>query len=143
VPRERLPDLMLAFAEEVSRLSTCSRLSVGAVVTDVTLEQVLGYGYNGNAVGLPNRCDSDLPGACRCVHAEANALLKAAWRGPKHLFVTATPCVMCAKLMVNAGVVTVHAATWYRDRTGVTEVLGPAGVTVVIRDEAGVFRKHA
>jgi dCMP deaminase len=141
VPRERLPDLMLAFAEEVSRLSTCGRLSVGAVVTDLSLEQVLGYGYNGNAIKLPNRCDSDMPGQCGCVHAETNALLKAP-RGSKQIFITATPCVMCAKQMVNAGVITVFAATWYRDRAGVTDVLVPAGITVMIRGEGG-FRSYA
>ena len=121
---------MLAFAADVAKLSTCARLMVGAVVTDPTMEQVLGYGYNGNASRLPNACDSDEPGRCGCVHAETNALIKAG-RGEKFMFLTVTPCAACAKMIINADVVRVWAASWYRNPEGMA-VLQKAGVMVVL-----------
>ncbi len=56
----RIPlyEVYMRMAEELAKRSTCSRLQVGTVVTDAKLENVLAIGYNGNAKGLPNRCDS-------------------------------------------------------------------------------------
>ena len=57
-------------AEELAKRSTCTRLRVGTVLTDAELENVVAIGYNGNARGFPNRCDSTTPGACGCIHSE-------------------------------------------------------------------------
>jgi len=78
-PVERIPlyEVYMRMAEELAKRSTCARLQVGTVVTDQTLENVLAIGYNGNARGLPNRCDSAVPGSCGCIHSEMNALVKA------------------------------------------------------------------
>ena len=78
-PVERIPlyEVYMRMAEELAKRSTCGRLQVGTVVTDQLLENVLAIGYNGNAKGLPNRCDSDQPGNCGCIHSEQNALIKA------------------------------------------------------------------
>src|SRR2546430_3764825 len=85
-------------AEELAKRSTCARLQVGTVVTDQVLENVLAIGYNGNARGLPNKCDSAVPGSCGCIHSEMNALVKAPGSvRDKVVFVSASPCVMCAK----------------------------------------------
>lgn len=138
MPRDKLPGLMLDMALLVSGLSTCSRLAVGSVVTDPSMETILGYGYNGNAMGLPNQCDSAEPGACGCVHSEANALIKAG-RGEKAMFITATPCVPCAKLIINAGVKTVWASSWYRVTSG-AETLLRGGVLLFIPDGTGGFK---
>ena len=54
----------MRMAEELAKRSTCVRLQVGTVVTDQRLENVLAIGYNGNARGLPNKCDSAVPGNC-------------------------------------------------------------------------------
>src|SRR5579884_3755943 len=102
----------MRMAEELAKRSTCSRSQVGSVITTGDLTQVLGIGYNGNARGLPNTCDSAEPGRCGCLHAETNAVIKAGAATPgKVMFVTISPCVMCAKMIVNANVGTVY----YRD----------------------------
>src|SRR6185295_3350876 len=78
-PVDRIPlyEVYMRMAEELAKRSTCVRLQVGTVVTDQRLENVLAIGYNGNARGLPNRCDSSVPGSCGCIHSEMNALVKA------------------------------------------------------------------
>jgi dCMP deaminase len=137
---ERTPDripleeVYMRMAEELAKRSTCARLKVGSVIATSDLTQVLGIGYNGNARGLPNACDSTEPGRCGCVHSEANALLKAgAQIERKVMFVTAAPCVMCAKMIVNTNVSRVHYRAAYRDPAGLT-VLRQAGVETVHYD---------
>src|SRR5207302_5616169 len=104
---DRIPleEVYMRMAEELAKRSTCARLQVGSVITTPDLTQVVGIGYNGNARGLPNRCDSTQPGACGCIHSEQNALIKAGAQIPgKVMFVSASPCVMCAKLIINCNV---------------------------------------
>jgi dCMP deaminase len=101
------------------------------VLTDAHLEHVVAIGYNGNARGFPNRCDSTEPGKCGCIHSEMNALVKSPGDLPdKVAFVTASPCVMCAKLMVQAKVSHLFYREAYRDASGL-EVLERAGVVTV------------
>ena len=133
---ERIPifEVYMRMAEELAKRSTCSRLQVGTVVTDAKLENVVAVGYNGNAKGLPNRCDSTVPGNCGCIHSEMNALVKAPGSlRDKVVFLTDSPCVMCAKLMINSGVTHVFYRKLYRDPAGV-ELLAAAGVTPVLYD---------
>lgn len=130
---ERIPlyEVYMRMAEELAKRSTCTRLQVGTVITDARLENVLGIGYNGNARGLPNRCDSTVPGQCGCIHSEVNALIKAPGAvKDKVMFVSASPCVMCSKLVINSGVTHVFYRHPYRDPTGI-ELLVEAGVTPV------------
>lgn len=132
----RIPlyEVYMRMAEELAKRSTCARLQVGTVVTDARLENVLAIGYNGNAKGLPNKCDSTVPGSCGCLHSEVNALVKVTeGRRDKVVFVTSSPCVMCAKLMINSGVTHVFYRKAYRDPSGV-ELLRTAGVTPVLYD---------
>jgi dCMP deaminase len=125
-----LEEVFMRMAEELAKRSTCARNQVGSVVTTADLTQVLGIGYNGNARGLPNACDSAEAGRCGCLHSEANALIKAgAQIQGKLMFVTVGPCVMCAKMIVNSNVSRVYYRTAYRDRAGVA-VLEQAGVDV-------------
>jgi dCMP deaminase len=133
---DRIPlyEVYMRMAEELAKRSTCARLQVGTVVTDASLQNVLAIGYNGNARGLPNRCDSAVPGQCGCIHSEVNALVKATGgQRDKVVFVTNSPCVMCAKLMINSGVTHVFYRRAYRDPSGV-EVLTAAGVEPVRYD---------
>jgi dCMP deaminase len=121
----------MRMAEELAKRSTCSRLQVGTVLTDASLEHVLAIGYNGNVRGFPNRCDSDEAGRCGCIHSEMNALVKCPGEVPdKVAFVTASPCVMCAKLMVQAKISHLFYRNAYRDPAGL-EVLERAGVATV------------
>ena len=135
-PPERIPlyEVYMRMAEELGKRSTCARLQVGTVVTDAKLENVLAIGYNGNARGLPNRCDSTVPGQCGCIHSEVNALIKAPGAvKDKVVFVTNSPCVMCSKLIINSGVTHVYFRHAYRDPSG-TELLAAAGVAPVPYD---------
>jgi dCMP deaminase len=129
--RPPLYEVYMRMAEELAKRSTCARLQVGTVITDSGLEHVLSIGYNGNVRGFPNRCDSAEPGRCGCIHSEQNALVKARGDVPdKVAFVTASPCVMCAKLMVQAKVTHVFYRETYRDDGGLG-VLERAGVVTV------------
>jgi len=134
VSRIPLYEVYMRMAEELEKRSTCARLQVGTVITDQRLENVLAIGYNGNARGLPNRCDSTTPGACGCIHSEMNALVKAPGAvRDKVMFISASPCVLCAKLIVNSGVTHVFYRRAYRDPTGL-EVLAAGGVTPILYD---------
>jgi dCMP deaminase len=129
--RPPLYEVYMRMAEELAKRSTCSRLQVGTVLTDPLLEHVVSIGYNGNARGFANRCDSDEAGRCGCIHSEMNALVKSPGElRDKVAFVTASPCVMCAKLMVQAHVSHLFYRKAYRDTTGL-EVLDRAGIVTV------------
>jgi len=131
VTRPPLYEVYMRMAEELANRSTCSRLRVGTVLTDASLEHVVAIGYNGNVRGFPNRCDSDEVGRCGCIHSEMNALVKSPGDLPdKVAFVTASPCVMCAKLMVQAKVSHLFYRHAYRDAAGL-DVLERAGVVTV------------
>lgn len=144
-PVDRIPlyEVYMRMCEELAKRSTCARLQVGTVITDQRLENVLAIGYNGNARGLPNKCDSSVPGSCGCIHSEMNALVKAPGsQRDKIVFVSASPCVMCAKLIINSGVTHVFYRKAYRDPSGV-EVLAAGGVVPVLYDRwAGEFREE-
>ncbi len=132
-PADRPPlfEVYMRMAEELAKRSTCSRLQVGTVLTDPRLENVLAIGYNGNARGFPNECDSPEVGKCGCIHSEMNALVKAAGHvRDKVAFVSASPCPMCAKLMIQANISYVFFRDAYRDPKGL-EVLQKGGVQVV------------
>jgi len=138
---DRIPleEVYMRMAEELAKRSTCARLQVGSVITTSDLTQVLGIGYNGNARGLPNRCDSTEPGNCGCLHSEQNCLIKAGAQLPgKVMFVSASPCVMCAKMIINTNVGRVFYREAYRDPSGLN-VLREGGVEVIHYDR---WRNH-
>ncbi len=131
VYRPRREQAFMIFAAEMAKRATCDRLQVGAVFVDAKFERILCAGYNGNCRGAPNGCDSDEPGKCGCIHAEINALTKS--QDDLHgsiCFVTTSPCIMCAKVLVNRGVSLVVFLESYRDDAGV-KILRAAGITVM------------
>ena len=108
-------------AQEVATRSTCDRKHVGAVI--VRDKTILSTGYNGSIKGLPH-CDEAgcemVEGHCvRTTHAEANAIVQAAKNGVKvelsEIYVTASPCYNCFKLIANAGIKIIHYNELYRD----------------------------
>ncbi len=107
VPQARpsFEDVYMDFAVLISRRSTCTRLQVGTVITTTDYRKVLAVGYNGNASGLPNTCDREVPGNCGCLHSEENAVINcdAPRATAKYVFVTHLPCPMCAKRLINLG----------------------------------------
>lgn len=108
-------------AREVATRSTCDRKFVGAVV--VRDRSILATGYNGSIRGLPH-CDEEghlmEEGHCvRTVHAEANAIVQAAKNGMRidgtDIYVTASPCWGCFRLIANAGIKRIVFGEFYRD----------------------------
>ena len=131
VTRPPIFEVFMRMAEELAKRSTCARLRVGTVITDPHLENVVAIGYNGNARRFPNECDGPDPGACGCIHSEQNALVKAPGSMlDKVAFVTASPCVTCAKLLIQGNISHVFYREIYRDPSGL-EVLERARVTPV------------
>lgn len=109
-------------ARVVSSRSTCDRKHVGAVI--VRDKAILSTGYNGSIRGLPH-CDEDGHDmdegnhCVRTVHAEANAIVQAARHGVRiegaDIYVTASPCWSCFKLIANAGIRRIYYLEFYRD----------------------------
>ena len=108
-PRASWDEYFMNIAREVSTRSTCDRKFVGAVI--VRDKSILATGYNGSIRGLPH-CDEEghlmEDGHCvRTVHAEANAIVQAARNGVRiegaTIYVTASPCWGCFRLIANAG----------------------------------------
>lgn len=118
------------FARSISRRSYDPRHQVGTVIVTSDNTQVLSVGYNGNYSGGPNKVESEIPGQSGMIHSEINALLKMDYNNPKDkvLYVTMSPCRMCAKAIVNAGIKHVIYDVEYRDRSGL-DVLESAGVS--------------
>lgn len=139
--RPTFEQIYMELAHRVAERSTCARTSsagepmrVGCVVVAPDWRKVLALGYNGNATGLPNSCDSSEPGACGCLHAEENAIINCdAPRGARKIvFCTHQPCKMCAKRLVNlGGVERVFYARVYRLRDGL-DVLHAAGIPAIL-----------
>lgn len=103
--RPTFPEVYMRFAEIIATRSTCKRLQVGTVITTTDFRKVISIGYNGNASGLENTCDSDTPGACGCLHSEENAAINCdvPRETKKYVFVTHLPCPQCAKRLINLG----------------------------------------
>lgn len=147
---------LMGIADIFAQRSSCSRLQVGAIFS---LEgRILSTGYNGTPAGMlhcnhtcicpPPRpslspedqeddphlsnCPADLP-CTRAVHAEANGISFAARKGVSlegsELHVSVSPCLACAMLIVNAGVVRVTYGDEYRNLAGL-QLLDGAGVQI-------------
>ena len=129
--RPEWDEIWMNFAHSISRRSYDPRHQVGAVVVSEKNTQVLAIGYNGNYSGGPNEVESSEPGNSGMIHAEINALLKCDYNstGKKIMYVTLSPCRMCAKAIINGGVGEVVYDEEYRDLSGV-ELLRSAGVEV-------------
>ncbi len=114
-------EYFMNIATEVATRSTCDRKHVGAVI--VRGKTILATGYNGSIRGLKH-CDDvghEMEnGHCvRTVHAEANAIVQSARHGIRledsEIFVTASPCYNCFKLIANAGIKKIYFGELYRD----------------------------
>ena len=121
----------MSFACSISRRSYDPRHQVGAIIVTDDNTQVLAVGYNGNYAGGPNEVESTTPGESGMLHAEINALLKMDYNNPKKkkMYVTLSPCRMCAKAIINAGIMEVVYGEEYRDRSGL-DVLESVGIKV-------------
>lgn len=127
----------------VATRSTCLRRQVGAVI--IKDRRILATGYNGAPSGLAHcrevgciREEQKVPSGerhelCRALHAEQNAILQAALYGVSiqgaTIFCTTHPCIMCAKMVINAGMKEVVIKNSYPDPLAAA-LLREAGVTV-------------
>ena len=112
----------MQIAQEVATRATCDRKLVGAVI--VRDKNILSTGYNGSIRGL-GHCDDEghmmEDGHCvRTIHAEANAIIQAAKNGTAiegaSIYVTASPCWGCFKMIANAGLAKIGYGEFYRDQ---------------------------
>ncbi len=120
----------MEIAQVVSKRSTCLRRSVGAVL--VKDRQILATGYNGTPKGFPHceevgclREQLKVPSGtrhelCRGIHAEQNAIIQAAVHGASTngatIYCTHQPCVVCAKILINAGIKRIVYGNPYPDK---------------------------
>jgi dCMP deaminase len=131
--RPSFESIYMRLAHTLAERSTCTRLRVGTVITSTDFRKVMAVGYNGNASGLPNRCDREEAGNCGCLHSEENAVINC--DAPRYVhklvFVTHLPCTACAKRLINVGsVVKVHYASDYRLHDAL-DILRASGIEVV------------
>ena len=114
-------NIWMRFAHIIAERSYDPRHQVGAIIVTQDNSQVLAVGYNGNYKGGPNEVESEEPGHSGMLHAEINALLKMDYNNPKKkiMYITLSPCRMCAKAIINAGVNRVIYDEEYRDPSGI------------------------
>ncbi len=127
----------------VARRSTCVRRKVGAAL--VRDRRILSTGYNGAPSGMAHcldrgclRLEMKVPSGerhelCRGLHAEQNAIIQAALHGVSvrgaTLYCTNQPCVICAKMIINAGIIRIVIRDGYQDDLA-AEMLQEAGIEV-------------
>jgi dCMP deaminase len=119
--RAQWEEYFMNIAKQVATRSTCDRKHVGALI--VKNKTILSTGYNGSIRGMPH-CDEvgHLMENGHCVatiHAEMNAILQAAKNGvmidAAEIYITASPCWICFKMIANAGIKKVYYGEFYRD----------------------------
>lgn len=112
--------------------SYCTRRKVGALI--VKDKMIISDGYNGTPVGFENVCETD-EGKTKpyVLHAEANAITKVAKSSNSSdgatLYVTASPCIECAKLIIQSGIQRVVYCEEYHSQEGI-ELLERAGIEI-------------
>ncbi len=141
-------EYFMQMAELTAQRSTCLRRHVGAVI--VKDKHIIATGYNGAPRGIAH-CDEKggclrqkmgIPSGqrhelCRALHAEQNAIIQAATLGQSiegaTIYVTNQPCVICAKMIINAGIKRIVVKEGYPDELAV-EILEEAGLKIVMLD---------
>lgn len=124
--------LYMRMARVWAENSYCQRRQVGALM--VKDQQIISDGYNGTPSGFENHCeDENNVSKPYVLHAEANAISKVARSHNSSdgatLYVTASPCIECAKLIIQAGIKRVLYGELYRLTDGI-DLLKRAGIEV-------------
>ena len=138
IPKKRASwdEYFMRIALQAATRSTCDRKHVGAVI--VRDKTVLSTGYNGSIRGMPH-CDDvghmmENDHCVATVHAEANAIIQAARHGAaidnSDIYITASPCWNCFKLIVNSGIRRIFYLEFYRDEKILT-VAKEAGIELM------------
>lgn len=140
--RPEWDEYFMDIAHVVSKRGNCSRRKVAAVI--VSDRRIISTGYNGTPRGIENcfeggcpRCAGDAPsgkalGECICAHAEENAIVQAAYHGiavrKSTLYCMLSPCLMCTKMIINAGIKEVVYETEYHFSDQARSLFATAGV---------------
>ncbi len=140
-------EYFMQIVELIKTRSTCLRRQVGALI--VKDRRILATGYNGAPTGCKHctglgclREELDVPSGqrhelCRGIHAEQNAIVQAAFSGTSvkegTMYVTCQPCVLCAKMAINAGIKKIVFKGSYPDDLSMN-LLKEAGVRIVKYD---------
>ena len=128
----------LAMAKIWAQNSYCKRRQVGAIL--VKNKMIISDGYNGTPSGFENECE-DAEGITKpyVLHAEANAITKVAHSNNSSegatLYITASPCIECAKLIIQAGIIRVVFSENYRTDDGI-KLLQRANIEVKLIEES-------
>lgn len=134
----------MTIAGMVAKRSTCLRRHVGAIL--VKDKRILATGYNGAPTGLKHceevgciRQNASIPSGerhelCRGLHAEQNAIIQAAYHGisiaGSTLYCTNKPCVICSKMLINAGIVKIFYEKFYDDPLA-DQMITESGIEIV------------
>lgn len=143
-------EYFMDIARLVARRSTCLRRQVGAVL--VKDKNILATGYNGTPSGITHCAETGclreqlkVPSGerhelCRGLHAEQNAIIQAARHGVNiadaTLYCTNSPCIICTKMLINAGIRRVVYLDGYPDRLSI-DMLREAGIAVTVFEIPG------
>lgn len=143
-------EYFMRMAELTATRSTCLRRQVGAVI--VQDKHIISTGYNGAPRGLQHcgereggclRQQLNIPSGerhelCRALHAEQNAIIQAATLGQSiegaAIYITHQPCMICAKMIINAGIQRIVVKEGYPDEMSV-DILKEAGLKIVMLGE--------
>ena len=142
--RPSWPEYFMAITKMVAKRTTCLRRGVGAVL--VKDKRILATGYNGAPAGLRHceevgclRENESIPSGtrhelCRGLHAEQNVILQAAYHGipisGATIYCTNKPCVICSKMIINAGIKKIYYDEGYNDPLA-DQMLEEAGLEIV------------
>jgi len=143
--RAKRPDwdtYFMDIARVVASRGNCVRRKVAAIV--VKDQRIISTGYNGTPRGVRNCCDGGCPrcaskapsgtnlGECICSHAEENAITQAAYHGialhGAKIYSTMSPCLICAKMIISAGITEVVFENKYEFSRQTRAMLAEAGV---------------
>ena len=128
---EKFDHSYLEMAQIWAQNSYCKRRKVGALL--VKDRMIISDGYNGTPSGFENICEEDGVTKPYVLHAEANAITKVAKSGNSSegdtLYVTASPCLECSKLIIQSGIKRVVYRDEYRLTDGI-DLLRRAGIEV-------------
>ncbi len=140
--KQRMLDLRyLAMARIWSQNSYCQRRQVGALM--VKDQMIISDGYNGTPAGFENICEENDVTKPYVLHAEANAITKVAKSNNSSegatMYITSSPCIECAKLIIQAGIRRVVYSEVYRNVDGI-ELLKRAGISVAHIEEEIIIK---
>ncbi len=142
-------EYFVSITKTVASRSTCLRRKVGAII--VKDKRILTTGYNGAPRGVKScleigRClreELQVPSGqrheiCRALHAEQNSIIQAAYHGVQiagsSIYSTTQPCVLCAKMIINAGIQKIYYYEEYPDQLSL-DLLKEAGIELIKLDK--------